>query len=273
MSITRPPASRTSSQRPAAARSTGRTRLSAGGSASGHSYWDLARTPWCCLLFLLPLLAIYEVGVLSITTASVRNGADVWLRTALAGLGYQVPWPLPALVISSLLVWQWAGRFRWVCQWDTLVGMAAESLLFAFVLIVLGQMQDLLFQHTGQWLMMQVSAADQPQTWPLTVSYLGAGIYEEVLFRLLAIPVCYALGRILLFSQSSATVFSWILSSVLFSLAHYIGPGAEPWLWFSFCFRLLAGLYFAGLFVTRGFGITVGCHAAYDVLVGILLRP
>jgi hypothetical protein len=40
---------------------------------------------------------------------------------------------------------------------------------------------------------------------------------------------------------------------------------------FSFVFRATAGVFFAGLFVVRGFGITVGSHAAYDLLVGILI--
>ena len=35
---------------------------------------------------------------------------------------------------------------------------------------------------------------------------------------------------------------------------------------------LPAGLYFALLFRLRGFGIAVGAHALYDVMVGVVLR-
>ena len=40
--------------------------------------------------------------------------------------------------------------------------------------------------------------------------------------------------------------------------------------WFSASFRCLAGIFFATLFVYRGFGIAAGTHALYDVLVGWL---
>jgi hypothetical protein len=36
-----------------------------------------------------------------------------------------------------------------------------------------------------------------------------------------------------------------------------------------FAFRVVAGLLFSVLYAVRGFGITVGTHACYDVLVGI----
>ena len=35
-------------------------------------------------------------------------------------------------------------------------------------------------------------------------------------------------------------------------------------------FRWLAGVYFAWVFVVRGFGVAVGTHTAYDILVGWL---
>jgi hypothetical protein len=59
-------------------------------------------------------------------------------------------------------------------------------------------------------------------------------------------------------------------SALAFAGAHHIGPLAEPCVWFNFIFRWLAGLFFAGVFVLRGFGIAVGAHAAYDILVGVL---
>jgi hypothetical protein len=36
-----------------------------------------------------------------------------------------------------------------------------------------------------------------------------------------------------------------------------------------FVFRTCAGLFFTFLFVARGFGVAVGAHAGYDVLVGV----
>ena len=40
----------------------------------------------------------------------------------------------------------------------------------------------------------------------------------------------------------------------------------------TFLFRTCAGLYFTWIYNLRGFGIAVGAHASYDVLVGLLMR-
>ena len=53
--------------------------------------------------------------------------------------------------------------------------------------------------------------------------------------------------------------------------AHHAGPYGEPMRADYFVFRTVAGLYFTLLFVARGFGIAVGAHAGYDVLVGVVV--
>ena len=54
-------------------------------------------------------------------------------------------------------------------------------------------------------------------------------------------------------------------------LARYVGPHGDPFSVMTFSFRALAGGFSSLLCILRGFGITVGCHAAYDLLVGLLL--
>ena len=61
------------------------------------------------------------------------------------------------------------------------------------------------------------------------------------------------------------------ISAVLFAAAHHIGPYGEPFDRSVFLFRALAGLYFGLLYQLRGFGVAVGTHASYDVLVGVLM--
>ncbi len=60
-----------------------------------------------------------------------------------------------------------------------------------------------------------------------------------------------------------------LLTSVVFSAAHYLGPHGETFNSFSFAFRFLAGAFFAVLFVYRGFGVAAGTHALYDVFVSV----
>ena len=243
----------------------------------GDDYWALARQPLHCLLFLLPLLVAYEIGISVALTGdgeTTRNGADYWMRSAMHELGLEHPLYLPAVVVGLLTCWQVAGRFRWKPSAGTLFGMLAESALFGSCLVVLGQLQDLAFRsHLGQLAQGAHAAIPlaQPGTMPCVISYIGAGVYEEVLFRLCLIPVSYGLLRVLLIPRRTAILLAVLTTSLLFSAAHYVGPAADQLTMFSFVFRALAGVYFALLFVTRGFGITVGSHAAYDLIVGILL--
>jgi membrane protease YdiL (CAAX protease family) len=104
------------------------------------------------------------------------------------------------------------------------------------------------------------------------VGFLGAGVYEEFLFRLCLLPVGFLLFRMLLMPRKWAWAASILATSIIFAVAHYVGPAADQFSAFSFSFRMLAGLCFALLFVLRGFGIAVGCHAAYDLLVGVFLQ-
>ncbi len=240
-------------------------------------YWALARQPLHCLLFLLPLLAAYEFGVGLASdgdVAAARNGADYWMRSGMHLVGLKHPLLLPVAVVGLLAAWQLVGRFRWKPSVGTLMGMLAESALFGACLVVLGQLQDLAFRsHLGQLAHEPSSAIllAQSATMPHVISYIGAGVYEEVLFRLCLIPVSYGLLRALLVPRRPAMLLAVLTTSILFSAAHYVGPAADQLTLFSFLFRATAGVFFAMLFVVRGFGITVGSHAAYDLIVGILL--
>ncbi|MAG93592.1 MAG: CPBP family intramembrane metalloprotease [Planctomycetaceae bacterium] len=240
-------------------------------SRSEGAYWAQARHPLACLVFLLPLLAIYEFGILYLGGADpslLRNGADFWMRDWLGQAGLTDVLLLPALVAGGLLAWHVAGRYPWRISSETMLGMLAESILFALGLVLLGQIQDMAFARIGEptWL-----AITSEESLARTVSFVGAGVYEEFLFRMCLLPLCYGVFRLLLLRPQWAIGLSIVATSVLFSGAHYIGEGGEPFALFSFTFRAIAGLFFAGLFVLRGFGITVGAHAAYDILVGVLL--
>ena len=101
----------------------------------------------------------------------------------------------------------------------------------------------------------------------LLVAYLGAGIYEETLFRLLCLPLLWAVGWGLGMSRGWSLAVAMALTSCLFSAAHHWGPHGEPFSWYCFGFRTAAGLCFAGIFIFRGFGIAAGTHALYDILV------
>ena len=226
----------------------------------GDTYWSISRRPLTSLVFALPLVLAYEGGVLLLGRGTPRNGADVWLRTLLDQLGFGQYFLLPALTIIGLLAWHHVEHDRWRFSPGVLGGMAVESGLWATVLFGIAILQN--------------------RFWPLAVgldegivarlvAFCGAGLYEEVLFRLLLLPAVTWVAARLGAGPAAAAGWGVAGSSVLFSLAHYVGPLGDTFDLHSFTFRFLAGVFFAILFEARGFGIAAGSHAAYDILVGL----
>jgi membrane protease YdiL (CAAX protease family) len=109
------------------------------------------------------------------------------------------------------------------------------------------------------------------------VGYLGAGIYEELLFRLMLLPATIALLRTARLSRQASLPTAVVLTSLMFAAAHYrmdaplglpVGwTCGEPFTPLGFVFRFAGGASLATLFAYRGFGIAVGAHAVYDLLV------
>ncbi len=248
------------------------------------SYWQATRHPWSCVVFVLPFLAAYEFGVRWLAPADgYRNGADVWLRQALAATGVSPAYGAPAALLLVLLAWALVRRQdRPADQAGVWAGMAGESAAFAVALLLLSQ---------GLWHVLQIadrvlcSHAPRPigLSWPgpsgaapdpaveQIITFLGAGIYEETLFRLLLFSGLLAAFTLADFPPQWGCGLAAVGSSLVFAGAHHLGTHGEPFNGAFFTFRTAAGLYFAAVYRLRGFGIAVGAHAFYDVLVGLLL--
>ncbi|MEA1950223.1 MAG: CPBP family intramembrane glutamic endopeptidase [Planctomycetota bacterium] len=233
------------------------------------NYWVQSRGPLASLLFILPLLAVYEFGVLRLGPNAVRNGVDVWLRQLLDLFGFGQYFLLPLLTIGILLVWQYTSRQPWRVSRGVLCGMAVESLLLAVCLRMILHMQDVFSQTFSSQHAAGAVWANISSTFSNLVMFLGAGIYEELLFRLIFLSVAIWALRQFGMKPKPSVVAAVVLTSLLFSAAHYIGAQGESLQVFSFTFRFIAGVFFCMLFVYRGFGIAAGTHAAYDIVVGI----
>ena len=234
------------------------------------SYWSTTRRPLPGLVFVLPILLAYEAGVIWLggpSADALRAGADAWVRQGLASLGFTDRWLLPIGLVSGLLGWQALDRRDWRFHPAVLWGMAIESLLLAVALVGLSKLVDLGFSRLdGPSLL----AASSPVRHPIApvVGFLGAGLYEEALFRLALIPILFKGLRLMIVPSFFACTLAVTASSLVFSLAHHAGAPGEAFTWFAFIFRWLAGVFFAWVFVARGFGVAVGTHTAYDLLVG-----
>ena len=245
-------------------------------------YLEHSSSPLVSLVFVLPLILIYEVGTHGRWGGGHAGGAGnapppqhviaFTLLQQFFGLFGATGRSLPALaVVGILLAWHVARQDRWRVRWPTLGGMAIEGSLLSLPLLALSVLVAQLLRT------LPMAAAGHPALGAgrmppddLLILCLGAGIYEELVFRLILLTVLTLFVKDLLqFPKGAATLFVVLLSSVMFSGYHYLG--AEAFHWRTFAFRTLAGIYFGVLFLTRGFGVTAATHAAYDILVLIIL--
>ncbi|OPX24611.1 MAG: hypothetical protein B1H04_01800 [Planctomycetales bacterium 4484_123] len=224
---------------------------------SATGYLQRTRQPLTCLLFILPMLAAYEAGAIFFGHKLLANEHLKELLGLFGATGWFLP---PFLVVTVLFVWHVVSKQKWQADVRTLLGMAAESILWALPLVV---MAGVLTRLMGPG---ALSAGAPQRTLAANVlSGIGAGVYEEFLFRLAGIAL------FLLLTVDAARqpegpmiVLAVILTSVLFSFYHFLGP--ESFSTFRFVFRVLAGAYLAVVYVYRGFGIAVGAHACYNAI-------
>lgn len=238
-------------------------------------YLDLSRTHTYSLLFALPLLLLYEVGaawVASTEAVPLRNGADVLLRSLLAAGGVDTTLAFTAVLAAAAGFLVLAERRRKrnppELKGGVFAGMMMESALYALLFgVVVGTATQWVLGGLGVRLAADGGILAEASLAQGIVLSLGAGIYEELLFRVLL-----AGGLFVLFRQGGlpalrSGVFAALLSALAFSAFHYIGPYGDPWALGSFTFRFLAGLVFSVLFLVRGFGIAAWTHALYDVFL------
>src|SRR2546422_1044144 len=104
--------------------------------------------------------------------------------------------------------------------------------------------------------------------WTKLMLSLGAGLYEELLFRVVLVALLATLARQLFgWRPWRAGAFATILGAAIFSAFHYVGPYGDRLTLYSFTFRMIAGIFFSALYLLRGFGITAWTHALYDLFL------
>ncbi|HEX7919088.1 MAG TPA: CPBP family glutamic-type intramembrane protease, partial [Gemmatimonadales bacterium] len=194
----------------------------------------------------------------------------VWLKTPFIALGGRYGLLAFLLLLLGTGVWMiWrdrkaGGEF----QPRILALMVGESVVLALVFgSVAGVLTNLLL-HGSTGLMIGGVGGLGLST-RLMVS-LGAGIYEELLFRVVLISGLLLLsGKVFRWGPVTSALFSVVVAAFIFSASHYIGSLGDTLTLGSFTFRFVAGLLLSGLFVLRGLGITAWTHALYDVFLTV----
>jgi Type II CAAX prenyl endopeptidase Rce1-like len=223
---------------------------------------------WTDLVLTLPILILYHIGVVFLP---VRNAAD-WVTSALVefadkSLFYYLLMTVTvgAVVIVFFLI---IGQKR-ALAWQRFAMIAVEGVLYAVVL-----------RLVAGYVVGQLRLAPDPLAHPdlLTglVMSLGAGFYEELIFRVGLFALLGHLVTLTIVSSPSRwknTLFwlGWALTcSMAFSAWHHVGELGEPFTLNAFVFRWVSGLVFTAILSLRGFATVVWTHTLYDIWVMVL---
>jgi hypothetical protein len=214
------------------------------GACTGHG--DIGAS----LVLIFPLLLAYEIGVLF---AGRVNGADLVTRAVLAAAGSRMAYlVIHAVVAIGFLLW-----IRHTRRWGTLrLALAGPVILEASLYaLTLGAAVSLIVDRL---LGLGLTASS-------VISALGAGVHEELVFRLALIAALVAALRPL--APRLAVALAIAASSLLFAAAHHVGAHGEPWTLHAFVFRSFAGAAFGAVFWFRSLAHAVYAHVLYDLLV------
>ena len=231
-----------------------------------QGYHRATRTATYGFLASLPLLLLYEVMMLVIGrggVAQVRVGAEIWSKQilTLVGLNGALAFGVAVILIGFGVVFYERRKniplrgeyFAWIVLESAFYALAVAVLisgvvgfLFAFV-----QAGDVMVRRPGWFTMIALS--------------IGAGIYEELIFRVILVGGLYLLIRT--FFRDGAYATAAIIGAFIFSAVHYTGPLGDTFTLSSFTFRFFFGLVLNVLFLWRGFAVAAWTHALYDVFV------
>lgn len=228
-----------------------------------NDYWNRSKEiPWG-ILFITPLWMVYEYFAFLQNQGlggAQRTGIDYLGKNYLHSL--QIPLEfsliLPAFLVILYLAKKSSRESLAQVKLGYFAGMFVESIIYAAVL-------GLLTGHFVQFVLLNAGSIFDTERVSALIVNLGAGLYEEMIFRLILMSL------VLFVFQSYGTKISYpiaiLISSAAFALFHYLGFFEETFEWNTFLFRLVAGVCFSILFLLRGFGITVYTHSFYNIFL------
>lgn len=237
---------------------------------AGEGYFDLARDPLHVLLFVLPLVVLYEVGSW-LYLGRVGTGAAETIRAHSILLGFFQDFGvagrfLPGLTLITVLIvwWLLTGGSRRVRLWVMPV-IALEAAAWTIpLLILIALVQD------------SPPAAAMPDLLALswqarTVISIGAGLYEELLFRMIGIAALHLvlvdLARV---REPMGTALAVVATAIAFALYHDVTDAWGRVVWGQAFALLSAGAYFGVVYLARGYAVVVAVHTFYDLLVLVI---
>ncbi len=215
------------------------------------------------ILFITPLWAVYEYFAFLQNESlggTQRTGIDYLGKNYLHSL--QIPLELslilPAFLVILYLVRKSSRESLAQVKFIHFSGMFVESIIYAAVL-------GLVIGHFVQFVLMSVGTVFDTERISALILNLGAGLYEEMLFRLILMSlILFVFQR---YGSKISYPIAILISSAAFASFHYLGFFEESFELNTFLFRLAAGICFSIIFLLRGIGITVYTHSFYNILL------
>lgn len=249
-----------------------------------RSYFESSKSFTYSILFILPYLLVYEFGLFRGVLGKNINGADAILRLFfyfLYGvLGVATTRVLAGILIFALVFF----AFRHIIKNHIRIRlkyflfMFLESIVLGFLLGILvhfslnREFPELFSFAPNPSVVEQLAIAGIQDFWTKIVAAVGAGIFEEFVFRVLLIYIFYSFWKDSRFrsygTDNAALVKSAFFSSIIFTLAH-VGSVATV---FGLVSIFIGSVILSAIYATRGYGIASGAHIFYDVslMFGIL---
>lgn len=217
-------------------------------------------------LISLPLLLLYEVLIFVAqpeTEQVVRISVDVWIKTLFSYIGPNVLSITLIFVALLGVIILYRERERLSSLKVTyFLTMLIEASVYAFVLALL-----ITSAITALFQMIQTPAVESLTILQQLALSLGAGLYEELFFRVILVSVLLFGFKQLFAKKYLSYGLAIVLAAAIFSFVHYLGALGDPFTVSSFLFRFLFGLALNAIYIWRGFGMAAWTHAIYDLMV------
>lgn len=229
-----------------------------------RSYLEHSKDLFTSMILVLPLFILYQVGVMA--TGGVRNGVDFVTDVMWWASGEQLSFYMLINLVLLLAfgVAIFLLRHRGTFHPKTWPVVMLESTVYA---LCLGGAVIKLMSTFGMSSLL-ASGSKGYGVFDAFILSLGAGLYEEIVFRLVGVGLTYwglqKIGRLPSWANAAVAVF---VSSVVFSAIHHIGALGDSFTVGVFMFRFFAGVLLAVIFYLRGFAVAVYTHAIYDIIV------
>lgn len=216
------------------------------------------------LLLTIPVFFVYETGIWwlhNVTRFTVRNLIDVLVKWIISHIGASGFFVSTVIVFVLVLMVMRPRAEAIIFRWRYILFLLIESTFYALVFAV------------GMFyidrLVLGISFEMQNYLSGIILS-CGAGFYEELMFRAVLFGgVLSILHKLLSVERFISWIVAAVVSSVIFSLVHFIGIQADSFAWYPFLFRLAGGLFFCLLYSLRGFAVAVYVHTIYDILISL----